>query len=487
MIKLTFLLVIGVITGQAYGDAPEAIVGGFIATDGQFPYQASLQVMKEHICGGSIISSKHILTAAHCVEEKWQHRYMTVVSGATRWAEGNNNQRHTIKCIRLHPGYTGEKSSAWKDDIAVITLNEEIKFDKWRSPIPLASQDYTTGTYKGIVSGWGQTSVTSDSSPVLKWLAVDVLSKVECLKAHRNPQTNKQQVCSIYMKNHGACSGDSGGPLVVNKELCGIVSWVALCALGIPDVYTNVYDYLDFIKDSQKACGDAPEAIVGGNFAKEGQFKHQISIQVNKEHICGGTIISPTHIVTAAHCVDNPKYRKGMTIVTGTIKWATGQTHNIKCIRMHPGYTGKKEDAWKNDIAVITLTQPITFNNVQGSIPLASRDYTVGSNRGITSGWGKTSVDSKTSPALKWLGVNILSEKDCLKAHKNPQTIKTQICTLEKKGQGACSGDSGGPLIFNGELCGVTSWVALCALGVPDVFTHVYHYTDFIKECQKMC
>lgn len=56
---------------ETYCDEPERIVGGDIATIGQFPYQVSLQSYNEHICGGSIISSTHILTAAHCVDDNF--------------------------------------------------------------------------------------------------------------------------------------------------------------------------------------------------------------------------------------------------------------------------------------------------------------------------------------------------------------------------------------------------------------------------------
>ncbi|XP_014474147.1 PREDICTED: trypsin-2-like [Dinoponera quadriceps] len=148
--------------------------------------------------------------------------------------------------------------------------------------------------------------------------------------------------------------------------------------------------------------GDAPEAIVGGFMAKEGQFPYQVSLRSYGSHYCGGSIIGETHILTAAHCVDKLAYTNGMVVVTGTLKWREGESHGIKCIRMHPEYTGKQEDSWKHDVAVIT-------------------------------------------------------------------------------------GDSGGPLVVNGEVCGITSWVTQCAWGIPDVFTNVYCYLDFIKECQKMC
>ncbi|XP_011693610.1 PREDICTED: chymotrypsin-1-like [Wasmannia auropunctata] len=251
MMKLIILLAVA-IAQQAYCDEPERIVGGDMATLGQFKYQVSLQSYGEHICGGSIISSTHILTAAHCVNDDFYTNGMVVVSGLTNLA--TNGEKHEIKCIRIHPSYTGEKESGWKDDIAVITLKKPIKMNDVQGPIPLASKDHVNGGKRGIVSGWGKTQISGSTSILLRWLEVNVLSQERCLHGHKNPRTNENQICTLEKVGKGACQGDSGGPLVVDNELVGIVSWVLPCALGISDVYTNVYKYLDFVKESQSMC-----------------------------------------------------------------------------------------------------------------------------------------------------------------------------------------------------------------------------------------
>ncbi|KMQ92954.1 chymotrypsin-1 [Lasius niger] len=247
---------------------------------------------------------------------------------------------------------------------------------------------------------------------------------------------------------------------------------------------------------AQQACCDEPERIVGGDIAAIGQFKYQVSLQSYGEHICGGSIISSTHILTAAHCVDDDFYTDDMLIklfnlqivVSGTNSPRIGgEKHDIKCIRKHPQYTGEKEGGWKDDIAVITLKKPIKANDVQGPIPLASKNYINGGKRGIVSGWGRTKISGSSSEILRWLSVNVLSQESCLHGHKNPRTNENQICTLEKIGKGACQGDSGGPLVVDGEVVGVVSWVLPCALGKSDVFTNVYNYLDFIEESQSMC
>ncbi|XP_032671243.1 chymotrypsin-1-like [Odontomachus brunneus] len=244
---------------------------------------------------------------------------------------------------------------------------------------------------------------------------------------------------------------------------------------------------------AKQAYGDEPEAIVGGIKATLGQFPHQISLQnFRNSHICGGSIIDSTHVLTAAHCVANMN-QNSLKVVTGSIssRPGYGQSHEIQCIQIHPGYTGLQRDGWKDDICVITLKKPITMSNVQNVIPLASRDYATGSYRGTISGFGKTSLNSGVSPDLLFANVNILSRKACTDAHPKSSwgafTNENHICILEKYGIGACQGDSGGPLICNGQLVGVTSWVVACAFGVPDVYTAVYPYLSWIKECQQRC
>ncbi|XP_011144467.1 chymotrypsin-1-like [Harpegnathos saltator] len=256
MMKLTLLLVIGVIARQTYGDEPEAIVGGNLARPGQFKFPVSIQVNDAHICGGSLISDTHIITAAHCVADPNNVKNMSVVSGTTDLLRGG--ERHEIKCVRPHPDYSGRKKHAWRNDIAVITLKKTIKTNPYQAPIPLANMDYATGDYKGIVCGWGLIGETLkdliDSTLKLRSVEMNVLSTEDCMKEQTHAQTNNKHICTRANVNKGFCTGDSGSPLMVNGQLCGIVSWSKSCGGSLPDVYTNIYYYLDFIKESQNIC-----------------------------------------------------------------------------------------------------------------------------------------------------------------------------------------------------------------------------------------
>lgn len=102
----------------------EKIVGGWPANPGEIPYQVSLRINGKHICGGSIISNSHILTAAHCLQDyEDSFKLLTIVSGTNELFQGG--QFHKICKISLHPEYKAGPEFAWHNDIAIITVSNK--------------------------------------------------------------------------------------------------------------------------------------------------------------------------------------------------------------------------------------------------------------------------------------------------------------------------------------------------------------------------
>ncbi|XP_025157166.1 chymotrypsin-1-like [Harpegnathos saltator] len=179
---------------------------------------------------------------------------------------------------------------------------------------------------------------------------------------------------------------------------------------------------------------------------------------------------------------------KKMVVVTGTIvPLVDGERHEIRCMRLHPEYDNTIKTSWKNDVAVITWKTPVKPNNYQSPIPLASKDHTTSKYYGTINGCGRIGVNLRSALMLKYVDVNVLSQEQCLNSHNNPPTNTKHVCTLDRIGTEACDGDSGGPLIVNGEFSGVLSWVTSCVLGKPDVLTNVYYFRDFIRSAQLTC
>ncbi|XP_011690276.1 PREDICTED: uncharacterized protein LOC105451493 [Wasmannia auropunctata] len=234
---------------------------------------------------------------------------------------------------------------------------------------------------------------------------------------------------------------------------------------------------------AQQTFAEEPEAIVGGEPASPGEFPHQVSLRLDGSHVCGGSIIAPNKILTAAHCVVGIAYPpySNYKVATGTNSISGGEIHTVKSILVHPQYSDKYEDAWKNDIAVITLVEPIKYNQYQQPIALTTTKPTPGQACTL-SGWGLIRTNGPLPRNLQKMTQVVVAQNKCQDSHYEMPLTGSHLCTINRYGIGACSGDSGGPLISKGVQIGVTSWVLPCARGEPDVYTDVYYHRNFIQQ-----
>ncbi|XP_043793647.1 chymotrypsin-1-like [Apis laboriosa] len=226
------------------------------------------------------------------------------------------------------------------------------------------------------------------------------------------------------------------------------------------------------------------EKIVGGTNASPGQFPYQVSLRKSGRHFCGGTLITERHVVTAAHCIHgivSAPYND-FIIVTGTISNINGgQSYRVAKTTINPDFKPSSSESYRNDIAIVTLTNIVKSNTYQKPISPASSDPPVGATL-IMSGWGRTSTNGNLPEILQTTNVYLMSNEECQKRIPNYHIYNGQLCTFKKKGVGICMGDSGGPLVYNGQLIGIASWVIPCAQGYPDAYTRVTQYRSFINQ-----
>ncbi|XP_044533306.1 trypsin-like, partial [Gracilinanus agilis] len=217
------------------------ILGGYSCPVNSIPYQVSLNA-GYHFCGGSLINTEWVVSAAHCYKSRMQVRlgeYNIEV------VEGNEQFIDAAKVIR-HPKYN---SFTINNDIMLIKLKTPATLNSRVSPITLPTSCAATGT-SCLISGWGNTlSSGSDYPDVLQCLQAPVLSDSECQSAYPGKIT-KNMICLGFLEGgKDSCQEDTGGPVVCNGELQGIVSWGYGCAQkGRPGVYTKVCNYVDWIK-----------------------------------------------------------------------------------------------------------------------------------------------------------------------------------------------------------------------------------------------
>ncbi|XP_011504806.1 PREDICTED: chymotrypsin-1-like [Ceratosolen solmsi marchali] len=134
-----------------------------------------------------------------------------------------------------------------KKGVGTWTVKHVIVFNNYQNMIDLPDRDIDDED-SGYVLGWGSISHPNNTFPMqLQKAYMYIYPLRDCFEIY-SLETAVGQFCAYYKENVGPCIGDSGGPLVINKKLAGVVSFSMPCAQGIPDFYTNVYYYLDFIR-----------------------------------------------------------------------------------------------------------------------------------------------------------------------------------------------------------------------------------------------
>lgn len=259
-------------------------------------------------------------------------------------------------------------------------------------------------------------------------------------------------------------------------------------AAGSADYREAVDRYLRNLKDK----------IVGGKPALAGAFPWQVSLTVSwianpsKAHFCGGTVYSPTWIITAAHCVVG-NAPKDIVIVAGThILGVGGTRHNVERIISKLDYN--KPVPQDNDIALLQLREPLVLGNAVKAIPLVTAtDEPFLLHKGtplIVTGWGATAENGSPVRDLRYVEVPFVERETCNRPLAyDGQITNNMICAgLDVGGKDSCQGDSGGPLTvdtrFDPKLAGVVSWGNGCAqANHVGVYTRVANYAKWIESC----
>ncbi|XP_003700979.1 chymotrypsin-1-like [Megachile rotundata] len=228
----------------AYGFPESQIVGGKDAPSGMFPYQVSLRKSGSHFCGGSILNSRYVLTAAHCVQGLSDTSKVTVHAGTTLLS--SKGETYGVEKIASHKRFS---MILLINDVALIRVNRKIEFNNLVQPITLATG---SNTYEGsncILSGWGTLKAGGNLPDNLQYINLLIQSQSKCKQTHINVRST--HICTFTKYGEGACNGDSGGPLVVNGVQVGIVSFGRPCGIGYPDVYTRVSSFVSWIEEQQ--------------------------------------------------------------------------------------------------------------------------------------------------------------------------------------------------------------------------------------------
>ncbi|XP_076594250.1 trypsin-1-like isoform X1 [Chaetodon auriga] len=219
------------------------------------------------------------------------------------------------------------------------------------------------------------------------------------------------------------------------------------------------------------------DKIVGGYECARHSQPHQVSLNIGSHH-CGGSLVNENWVVSAAHC-----YKSRFEVRLGEhnigIRENTEQFISSSRVIPHPNFD---EATNANDIMLIKLSRPAVFNQYVQPVALPTSCAPVGTMCTV-SGWGETMSYSVDRNKLQCLQIPILSQSVCRNSYPGMITDDMFCAGYLDGGRDSCWGDSGGPVICNGELQGVVSWGYLCAeRNYPGVYAKVCDFTDWLRS-----
>ncbi|XP_072905986.1 ovochymase-2-like [Hemitrygon akajei] len=251
------------------------IVGGKEFQPGEHPWQVSLKRRRSHLCGGTIIGAKWVITAAHCLRDRKILSVLTVTAGEHHLNNmDSNEQTRTIKRIITHPKFKAIYPVEF--DVALLELNGNFTFDSHVYPacLPGVNDTFETGTIC-TATGWGRLSENgklSNTPQEVELPIVDLQSCLNLIKLLIKQFKGETLLCAGFPGGgRDACQGDSGGPLVCRSDrgawtLAGISSWGMGCGRGwkdngrksfkkrgTPSIFTNVKSVILWIHQAMNS------------------------------------------------------------------------------------------------------------------------------------------------------------------------------------------------------------------------------------------
>ncbi|CAG9133529.1 unnamed protein product [Plutella xylostella] len=243
----------------------------------------------------------------------------------------------------------------------------------------------------------------------------------------------------------------------------------------------------------------APGArIVGGQGASIEEYPFSTVLMYYWEDVwqptCGGALVTRTTILSAATCYGYAQPSTFSARVGSTSRVTGGTVVAARQFVYHPDFVKKRADSWPQafDLVIVRVAPGIEYSTVIQPARIPAAQFPLPTGTALTAlGWGQTTnngstvgINTEASETLKQVAVRVFDQQTCRERYSAYEIVDHMLCSMAAEGAGTCRGDTGGPVVVDGDVVvGISSWRRGCGNDFyPEISTRISSFSGWIVE-----